>query len=193
MKNVIFRKRLLPLVLLFVMLVNCTGCAVQWAKTPNEENTQSKGREKVSQAENKKISEVTAEEAEVPEEKVNDIEEKEETSKLVKEAEVSSPKQPEAQKQPEADNGAKTQEQPEIQPEPVPQEQKKPQPEAQEKPKAQTEPKPETEKQPEVNQLPEEEEEIPDQIDMSLLGNWYMSNEEYDEMVSNSNVGVGAE
>ena len=56
MKNVIFRKRLLPLVLLFVMLVNCTGCAVQWAKTPNEENTQSKESEKVSQVESKEIS-----------------------------------------------------------------------------------------------------------------------------------------
>lgn len=144
MKNLMYRKRLLSLFLLFAMLGNCTGCALQAAKVQKMDIPQ------------------TIEKSENPEMGSAQSSEKQPEPEVSKEPEVK--QQSETSKEPEK--------KPEVRPEPQ-------------------EPPSIPEDHQESVETPPAVEEIPDQIDMEQLGNWYMSNEEYDEMVSNSNVGVG--
>lgn len=168
MKNVILRKRLFTLFLLFVVFVNCTGCAVQLAKTPKSEKEQNTKREEISREESIEDLEKDVSKIRVLEETVQYTEEKTKQLQPVKEEKVIIKNEPKPQKQPQSEPVPEVKEPPNVQPEP------------------QLQPQPELEKQPEA-------EEIPEQLDMSQLGEWYMSNAEYDEMVSNSQVGVGAQ
>ena len=89
---------------------------------------------------------------------------------------------PEVDKRPQSEPEKKkeTEVQPQI-------EQKK-ETESKEEPQVTSEPEIESEQQPQTEE--EQVQESPEQLDMEQLGEWYMSNEEYDEMVSNSEVGV---
>ena len=209
-ENLITRKKpVLKLVMFLAIVMIFSGCGkeVPIEKEPMDPpvETMEAFEKIVPQTEPTDEEIITVEENQEPEitadEKEKLISEpegkKEVKSQSVSQPEVKEEPKPQPAPQPEVKEEPKPQpaSQPEVkeeakpQPEPQPEvkEEPKPQPEVKEEPKPQPAPQPENKEETTEQSV---KNEIPDQLDMSQIGDIFVSAEEYDKKVSDSEVGI---
>ena len=185
-ENLITRKKpVLKLVMFLAIVMIFSGCGkeVPIEKEPMDPpvETMEAFEKIVPQTEPTDEEIITVEENQEPEITADEKEKLISEPEGKKEVKSQSVSQPEVKEEPKPQPATQPEEKEEAKPQP------EPQPEVKEEPKPQPAPQPENKEETTEQSV---KNEIPDQLDMSQIGDIFVSAEEYDKKVSDSEVGI---